>query len=276
MTPSGAAALLPGAGVLVHVGHDLFHQLIHLPLVNGVGGGGDVVQRIGIGHLLVAFVHNDLIERRQLGIPAGLQLKAVDLFAVGQLFHHLVQLPELPPGVEDIVFHPEEDVLAEAVLAVFLGLLEAGSVPLQVNADQALVLGTVLLYPRKAQRIIADVPLVVGFLGRLQRPGQVELQRLVQLGLGLFGGLCHGTVGLCLVRAGEGRPALPGQRLQQRILCKECIGGIGAGLRGLHRLFSAQPHRRPAASGRRGCPPPTCSTAARAASQAFSRASSSL
>ncbi len=78
---------------------------------------------------------------------------------------------------------------------------------------------------------------LVGFLGRLQRPGQVELQRLVQLGLGLFGGLCHGTVGLCLVRAGEGRPALPGQRLQQRILCKECIGGIGAGLRCLHRLF---------------------------------------
>ena len=121
---SGAgAALLPGTGVLVHIRHDLFHQRIHLPLVGGVGGGGKVVQRVALGHLLVALVHDDLIERSQLRVTAGLQLKAVDFFAVGQLFHHLVQLPELPPGIEDVVLHAEQDVLAEAVLAVALGLL---------------------------------------------------------------------------------------------------------------------------------------------------------
>ncbi len=83
--------------------------------------------------------------------------------------------------------------LRKAVLAVALCLLEAGGIPLQINTDETLVLGAVLLHPRKAQRIIADVALVVGFLGRFQRAGQIDGQRIVQLGLRLFRSLRGGA-----------------------------------------------------------------------------------
>ena len=231
---AAGAALLPGAGVLVHVRHDLFHQLVHLPLVGRVGGGGKVVQRVALGHLLVALVHDDLIEGRQLRVAAGLQLKAVDLLAVGQLFHHLVQLPELSPCVEDIVLHAEQDILAEAVLAVPLGLLQTGGVAFQIDAHKALVLGAVLVQPRKAQRIIAHIVLVVGLLGRFQRAGQIDGQRIVQLGLRLFRSLCGGAG---LIRRGQRQHPGAGQRLHQRMRRKEAPGSIGALLGRLPCLF---------------------------------------
>ena len=231
---AAGAALLPGAGVLVHVRHDLFHQLVHLTLISRVGGGGKVVQRVALGHLLVALVHDDLIERSQLRVTAGLQLKAVDFFAVGQLFHHLVQLPELPPGIEDVVLHAEEDVLAEAVLAVALGLLQTGGVAFQVDAHKALVLGTVLVQPRQTQRVITDVVLVVGLLGGFQRAGEVGRQGIVQPGLCLFGGLCGGCG---LVGRSKGLHPGAGQRLQQRMGRKELPGRVGALLCRLPGLF---------------------------------------
>ena len=222
---AAGAALLPGAGVLVHVRHDLFHQLVHLTLISRVGGGGKVVQRVALGHLLVALVHDDLIEGRQLRVAAGLQLKAVDLLAVGQLLHHLVQLPELPPCVEDIVLHAEQDILAEAVLAVPLGLLQTGGVAFQIDAHKALVLGAVLVQPCKAQRIIAHIVLVVGLLGRFQRAGQIDGQRIVQLGLRLFRSLCGGAGLIC---RGQRQHPGAGQRLHQRMRRKEAPGSIGA------------------------------------------------
>ncbi len=112
--------------------------------------------------------------------------------------------------------------------------------------------------------MIADVAGVVLFLGRLQRPGQVELQRLVQLGLGLFGGLCHGTVGLCLVRAGEGRPALPCQRLQKRVLCKEWVAS--ALVCAVSTAFFRSASQEASCFSQTRMSPPAGSTAARAAS----------
>ena len=231
----GGASLLPGAGVLVHVRHDLFHQFVHLTLVGGVGGGGKVVQRVAFGHLLVALVHDDLIERRKLRVPAGFQLKAVDFLAVGQLLHDLVQLPELPPGVEDIVLHAEQDILAEAVLAVPLRLLQTGGVALQVDAHKALVLGAVLFQPGKPQGIITDIALVVFPLRRFQRAVQVDGQGIVQLGLCLFGSL-RGGAGR-LVRPGQRLLTAAGERLHQRMSGKEALGGLCALFGGVHRFL---------------------------------------
>ena len=70
------------------------------------------------------------------------------------------------------------------------GLLQTGGVAFQVDAHKALVLGTVLVQPRQTQRVITDVVLVVGLLGRFQRAGEVGRQGIVQPGLCLFGGLC--------------------------------------------------------------------------------------
>ena len=231
----GGASLLPGAGVLVHVCHDLFHQLVHLTLIGGVGGGGKVIQRVALGHLLVALVHDDLIERRQLRVAAGFQLKAVDLLAVGQLLHDLVQLPELPPGVEDIVLHAEQNILAEAVLAVPLRLLQAGGVALQVDAHKALMLGAVLLQPGKPQGIIADIAPVVFPLRRFKGAVQVDSQRIVQLGLCLFGGL-RGGAGR-FIRPGQRLLTAAGERLHQRVGGKKALGGLCALFGGVHRFL---------------------------------------
>ncbi len=110
------------------------------------------------------------------------------------------------------------------------------------------MLGTVLLDARKAQRIVADIAGVVFFLGRLQRAGEVDGQRIVQPGLRLFGGLGRSVRPLLFAEGGE---ALPGQRLKERILAEEPVRSLlrqpgrlpGLGLFGLAggQLFFADP-----------------------------------
>jgi len=175
-----------------------------------------------------------LIEGGQLGGHGWVPAQSGRLLAVGQLLHHLVQLPELAAGVEDIILHPEEDILAEAILAVPLCLLQPGGVAFQINADKAVVLGEVLLHPGQTQRIIADVVLVVIPLGGFQRGSEISSQGIVQPGLCLFGSLCGGTG-----RAPARHQALFAflcQRLQQRVLCKECLCRFPALCGGLHRF----------------------------------------
>ena len=96
------------------------------------------------------------------------------------------------------------------------------------------MLGAVLVQPRKAQRIIAHIVLVVGFLGRFQRAGQIDGQRIVQLGLRLFRSLCGGAGLIC---RGQRQHPGAGQRLHQRVRRKEAPGSIGALLYRLPCLF---------------------------------------
>ena len=96
------------------------------------------------------------------------------------------------------------------------------------------MLGAVLLHSGQTQRIIADVVLVVIPLGRFQRGSEISSQGIVQPGLCLFGSLCGGTG-----RAPARHQALFAflcQRLQQRVLCKECLCLLPALCGGLHRL----------------------------------------
>ena len=64
-------------------------------------------------------------------------------------------------GVDDVILHPIENVLPEALAAPLLGLVQAGGIPLQVHVDQPVPLLPENLDSLQPQRIVAGISAII-------------------------------------------------------------------------------------------------------------------